>query len=96
MKNTTALTSDQSALLWRSINHGTALKLLPAYHYDRRNFLSRSRHAMVRNLASPGDCASDLAMLAALAVAQAQVGVSPGWIPETQRIAYTIVSTPGF
>jgi hypothetical protein len=83
----------QTAMLWRCINSAQMLHLISTYD---QNFKRRARAAFRRNLENPGDCATDLPMLAALAVAEAQVGRSAGWIPEVQRIAYLIVSKPGF
>lgn len=55
-----------------------------------RNALQRARRAFKRNQEEPGDCNGDIALLAGLAIAQAEVGVRPGWIPEVQRIGCEI------
>lgn len=55
-----------------------------------KNALSRARRAFKRNLQEPGDCAGDVPLLAGLAIAQADIGMSPGWIPEVQRIGVAI------
>lgn len=83
----------QTAMLWRCINSAVMLKLISSYG---KNFKRRARAAFRRNLANPGDCQNDLPMLAALAVAEAEIGRHAGWIPEVQRIACAIVSKPGF
>lgn len=80
-------------MLWRCINAARELQLIPCYG---GNFKRRARAALKRNLAEPGDRAGDLPMLAALAVAEAEVGRSAGWIPEVQRIACLILNKHGF
>lgn len=90
------LTSEETAMLWRCINNAIKLRAIPAIEWNRANFLSRARNAFKRNLAEPGDCKGDLAMLAALSVAEAQCGRSAGWIPVVQRAAVEIISRPGF
>ncbi len=91
------LTTEETAMLYRCINAALPLRLIPLCEYPHvSNFKRRARAALLRNLAEPGDCANDLPMLAALAVAEAQIGRGAGWIPEVQRIAYLIVSKPGF
>lgn len=63
---------------------------------DRRDvcddFRRRARRAFRKNLREPGDCGNDRALLLGLAIAQAKVGMGPGWIPETQRIGCLIAS----
>ena len=54
------------------------------------NAIRRAQRAFKRNLAEPGDCAGDEKLLAGLAVAFADVGLRPGWIPETQRIGVDV------
>lgn len=71
-----------------SIYHASARAGL--VHRPDRNALQRARRAYRKNLWEPGDCAGDVALLAGLAIAQAHVGVSPGWIPEVQRIGVAI------
>jgi hypothetical protein len=56
----------------------------------RQNALQRARRAYKRNLEDPGDCDGDIPLLAGLAIAQADVGMRPGWIPEVQRIGVAI------
>lgn len=58
--------------------------------YPDRNALQRARRAFKRNQEEPGDCNGDLPLLMGLAIAQAEVGVGPGWIPEVQRIGCEI------
>lgn len=55
-----------------------------------KNSLQRARRAYKRNLDEPGDCQGDIPLLAGLAIAQAEVGLRPGWIPEVQRIGVEI------
>lgn len=86
------LTPDQNEKLQRCLKIAQRLELIPLQQYQRENFNRRARAAFKRNLIEPGDCAGDIEFLAALAVAQAQLGIRPGWIPEVQRIAYEIVS----
>ena len=59
-------------------------------HTPDKNALQRARRAYKRNLQEPGDCQGDIPMLAGLAIAQAEVGLRPGWIPEVQRIGVAI------
>lgn len=59
-------------------------------HTPDSNALQRARRAYKRNLQEPGDCAGDIPMLAGLAIAQAEVGIRQGWIPEVQRIGVAI------
>lgn len=59
-------------------------------HTPDKNALQRARRAYKRNLQEPGDCHGDIPMLAGLAIAQAEVGMRPGWIPEVQRIGVAI------
>ncbi len=59
-------------------------------HTPDKNALQRARRAFKRNLQEPGDCEGDIPMLAGLAIAQAEVGLRPGWIPEVQRIGVAI------
>jgi len=60
--------------------------------FPDRNALQRARRAYAKNLAEPGDCGNDDCLLAGLAIAQADVGVRPGWIPEVQRIGCNIAT----
>lgn len=55
-----------------------------------RNALARARRAYQKNLADPGDCAGDSALLIGLAIAQADLGIFPGWLPEVQRVGCAI------
>ena len=77
--------------LFRNLLKGAEEKnLVSLYPADRRNFRQRANRALKRNLQEPGDCAGDLPLLCGLAIAQAHVGIGPGWIPETQRIGCEI------
>lgn len=62
-------------------------------HPSDANAIRRAQRAYRRNLQEPGDCAGDYEMLAALAVAQADIGIRPGWIPDTQMLAIAIADT---
>ena len=75
------------------------MKLAKLYHVSAnaglvsapdKNALQRARRAFRKNIADPGDCRGDIPLLAGLAIAQAHIGVSPGWIPEVQRIGCLI------
>ena len=59
------------------------------YRPDRAA-LARARRAYVRGLRDPGVCEGDFPLLLGLAIAEAQVGHNPGWIPETQRLGVEI------
>lgn len=72
---------------WQAINAGIKANLIPLITNHRQYFLARANRALKRCIADPGDCANDPQYLAALAVAEAQVGRSAGWIPEVQRLA---------
>ena len=66
---------------------------LVSLQYDRQ-FVARAQRKYRRNCEEPGDCRGDYRMLAALAVAEAEVGMRPGWIPETQALAVKIADLP--
>lgn len=85
-------TSAQCSILWQAINAAIKANLIPSIACGRTSFLARCRKAFAHNLAEPGDCAGDLKLLAGLAVAQAEVGVRAGWIPETQAIGCKIAN----
>ncbi len=87
--NTRKLTPAQAAILSRCITKAVELDFI--WKSDGP-FQTRARAAFLRNLAEPGDCANDSLLLAALAVAEAEVGMSPGWIPEVQRVGCAIAS----
>lgn len=55
--------------------------------FNSQNAHRRANAAYKKNLEEPGDCSGDNILLMCLAVAQAIVGVRPGWIPEVQRRA---------
>lgn len=78
------------SIMWVQINSAIKANLIPAIRYDRKNFLSRTRKAIARNLAEPGDCANDLPLLIGLAIAQAEIGIRPGWIPAVQSLGCTL------
>lgn len=52
--------------------------------------IQRAQRAYKRNQQEPGDCRGNEKLLAALAIAEAEVGQGVGWIPETQRIGCEI------
>lgn len=63
--------------------------------YDRRNYLARANRALRKNLAEPGDVGGDdLHLLIGLALAQAEIGMRPGWIPEVQKLGCEIADLP--
>ena len=64
--------------------------LIPAIQFDRRNFQRRASRAYQKSLLEPGDSAGDQALLLGLAIAQAQVGIHAGWIPEVQKLGVAI------
>jgi hypothetical protein len=55
-----------------------------------RNAYRRAQRAFHRYLAEPGDLKGQPGMIACLAVAFADIGLRPGWIPETQLLAARI------
>lgn len=57
------------------------------------NAIRRARRALRRNIFEPGDCAYDPALLIGLAIAFADIGYRPGWIPEVQRIGRAIADS---
>jgi hypothetical protein len=59
-------------------------------NYPDGNALARASRAYRKNLAEPGDCAGDEKLLAGLAIAEAEIGIRPGWLPECQRIGVAI------
>lgn len=79
MKTTLTTTADKAI----------AAGIIP-HPFDRKQFLARARHHFRKNMAEPGDCKGDTALLMGLAIATAHVGVGPGWIPEVQRIGCEI------
>lgn len=72
--------------------HHAGLVVLPSNDRLRANAIQRARRAYARNLADPGDCKRDGALLVGLAIAFAHVGFGAGWIPETQRIGVQIAN----
>lgn len=74
------------SIMWAQINSAIKADLIPSIRYDRRNFLARARKALLRNLAELGDCSNDIPLLVGLAIAQAEIGVRPGWIPAVQAL----------
>lgn len=68
----------------------SAAKQAGFVRFTDKNFKLRAARAFNRNLADPGDCAGDEKLLAGLAVAQAEIGIRTGWLPEVQRIGVAI------
>jgi hypothetical protein len=56
----------------------------------RQILLRRARRALKRAIADPGDCRGDAALLVGLAIAEAHIGRSAGWIPEVQALGCKI------
>lgn len=52
--------------------------------------IRRAQRNFRRNLAEPGDCKGDIALLAGLAIAEVAIGRGEGWIPEVQRVGVKI------
>jgi hypothetical protein len=61
-----------------------------SFSFDAKAAEQRARRAYRRNLADPGDCKGDEKLLAALAVAEAEIGKRAGWIPEVQKMACSL------
>lgn len=72
--------------MWVQINSAIKAGLIHSIRSDRKNFLARTRKAVARNLAEPGDFANDIPLLVGLAIAQAEIGMRPGWIPDVQSL----------
>ena len=71
----------------RTIQEQTAAAYRDILHIEAdRNAKRRSAAAYARNLAEPGDCSGDDAMLRGLAIAESYIGRRAGWIPETQKL----------
>lgn len=92
MKTLEKLSSEQRAKLWQAIHAATKAEFISRWTVTigRKNFLARARKAMARNMAEPGDCKGDLPLLAGLAVAEAEIGRNPGWIPIVQKLGCEI------
>jgi hypothetical protein len=54
--------------------------------------LSTASRFYNRNLREPGDCAGDDALLAGLAIAEAEIGKGIGWIPRVQHLGELIAN----
>lgn len=54
------------------------------------NAIRRAQRAYRKNLENPGDCADLPKVLIGLAIAQADIGVRPGWIPQVQSVGCKI------
>lgn len=92
MKSDTNTTSEtvERALFWRLFNFAYRRGLIDCAISNRKNFLSRARRALKRNLAAPGDCAGDPALLIGLSLAEAEIGRGAGWIPVVQKLGCEI------
>jgi hypothetical protein len=58
----------------------------PPVKLHDKDTLRRASAAYKRNQAEPGDCGEDISLLIGLAIAEAEIGVGPGWMPEVQKL----------
>lgn len=57
----------------------------PEFHANSA-FIRKALTIYNRNCKDPGDCEGDDSLLLGLSIAEAHIGVRPGWIPEVQKI----------